>query len=242
MDKGDLVHKPRGTAEASLFPVQSHKYSYLENPSASPMRDAAPPPNVRPLVLIAIGGGGASHGTHPEIDAFCLRHLPPAPVLGYVGTASGDDPGKSARVRAAFAPHEMRELPMSADATAAARWAEGLDMIHVGGGDPVRLLDHLRATGIDRVLVGAARRGVVLAGVSAGAMTPHASTEPDRIAAMAAHVAAGDLPAGWAIDDGAALVMSDGAPAGVFPADGPPRVHRIARDHAGGAAAAVLTL
>ena len=245
----------RIVSKASLFPGPPHKYSYLENPSANPMRDAVSVPSLRPPVLIAIGGGGATHGTHPELDAFCLRHLRPGAVIGHVGAASGDDPDKSARVHAAFAPHPVRDLPMSADAAGAEAWAEGLDMIHVGGGDPVRLLDHWRVGGIDAVLLAAARRGVLLAGVSAGAMcwfesflwrdgprglvpgtglglfpgavTPHASTEPDRIGAMTAHVAAGRLPAGWAIDDGAALVMSGGAPAAVFPEVGPPHVHRI---------------
>ncbi len=219
------------------------------------MRDAVPVPSLRPPALIAIGGGGATHGTHPELDALCLRHLRPEAVIGHIGAASGDDPDKSARVHAAFAPHRVRDLPMSADAAAAAGWAEGLDMIHVGGGDPMRLLGHWRASGIDAVLLAAARRGVLLAGVSAGAMcwfdgflwrdgarglvpgtglglfpgaiTPHASTEPERIAAMASRVAAGDLPGGWAIDDGAALVMSGDAPVAVFPPKGPPYVHRI---------------
>lgn len=220
------------------------------------MHDASSPNDIRPPVLLAIGGGGASHGTHPELDVFCLRHLRPGTAIGHIGAASGDDPAKAARVRAAFAPHPVRDLPMTADAAEAGRWAEGLGMVHVGGGDPIRLLEHWRATGIDTVLLAAARRGVVLAGVSAGAMcwfdrflwrdgarglvpgtglglfpgamTPHASTEPERIAAMTSHVEAGDLPAGWAIDDGAALVMSGDAPSAVFPAHGPPHVHRIA--------------
>ncbi len=234
------------------------------------MHTPGPLPPLQFPVLIAIGGGGASHGTHPELDALCLRYLPDGAAIGHIGAASGDDPDKSARVRAAFAGHEVRDLPMTADAAAAARWAEGLGLIHVGGGDPMRLLGHWRASGIDAVLTGAARRGVVLSGVSAGAMcwfgrflwrddlrglvpgtglglfpgaiTPHASTEPDRIPAMAALVAAGALPSGWAIDDGAALVMAGDAPAAVFPAQGPPRVHHVAAQPGGGAAARVLAL
>ena len=231
----------------------------------------SPGTNPAPPVLIAIGGGGATHGTHPGLDRFCLRHLPPAPALGYVGTASGDDPGKLAGFRAGFAPHarSIAVLPPSADAGAARAWVDGLDMVYVGGGDPDRLVAHWRDRGIDRVLMAAARAGVVLAGVSAGAMcwferylrrdaagrlvtgaglglfpgavTPHSLDEPDRRASLAGHVADGRLPDAWAIDDGAALVIAGDGPACVFPAEGPPHVYRIARRAGGTTAETVLS-
>lgn len=220
-------------------------------------RDTPPP------VLVAIGGGGATHGTHPGLDLLCLAHLPPGPVIGYVGAANGDDPEKLARVRDAFGPHARAvvPLPMTAGAAAARAWAAGVDMIYVGGGNPVRLIGHWRSRGIDRVLAGAARRGTVLAGVSAGAMcwfegflwrdplrglvpgrglglvpgavTPHTLAEPDRLAALVACVRTGRLPDAFGIDDGAALVMAGGAPAAVHPSAGPPHVHRLRRTGAG---------
>jgi len=221
-------------------------------------------------MLIAIGGGGATHGADPDLDRFCLRHLPSAPAIGYVGAAGGDDPGRLAAFRAGFGPHarSITALPMSAGAEAARGWAEGLDMIYVGGGDPDRLIRHWRDTGIDRVLIAASRRGTVLAGVSAGAMcwfagylrrdaagrlvtgaglglfsgaiTPHSLDDPDRRPRLADCVARGLLPDAWAIDDGAALVMAGDAPAGMFPAAGPPHVYRIARRADGTTAETVL--
>ena len=55
-------------------------------------------------ILIAIGGGGATHGTHPELDQFCLRLLPQRPRIGHVGTASHHDPENSADSPGPFIP------------------------------------------------------------------------------------------------------------------------------------------
>jgi len=91
--------------------------------------------------------------------------------------------------------------------------------------------------GLDRLLRDAWERGVVLAGLSAGAMcwleggvttssgapepTPglgfvpgslsvHADTEPRRRAVYLAAVADGTLPPGWLADDGVGLLFRDG--------------------------------
>lgn len=206
--------------------------------------------------LIAIGGGGATHGTHPELDRLCLDHAARRPRVGYIGTANGDDPAKLATFRAAFASsvRAVDPLPSNADAAAAALWVDSLDLIYVAGGNPVVLVDHWNTAGISDVLTNAFRRGVVLAGVSAGAMcwfesflwrtpengfqvarglgliegtfTPHSSTEPERRAQMQERAKNSDIAGGYAVDDGAALVFRGGK-FKPFPSVGPPNVHRI---------------
>jgi hypothetical protein len=97
-----------------------------------------------------------------------------------------------------------------------------------------------RARGWDRVLTEAARRGVMLAGVSAGAVCwfdkflyssgtgpmrpldglglirggacPHYSTEADRQAALNAAVSNGTMPDSFAIDDGVAVLFGRDGP------------------------------
>lgn len=206
--------------------------------------------------LIAIGGGGATHGTHPELDRLCLDHAVRRPRVGYVGTAGGDDSGKLDRFRSAFAPFASAILPLSsaADPAAAEQWAKNLDLIYIAGGNPVALVAHWNATGLSGILAGAYRRGVVLAGVSAGAMcwfesflwrtpgkglqtdsglgliqgtfTPHSLAEPQRRTRMKELAKSREINGGYAVDDGAALVLRDGA-AQPFPPVGPPHVYRI---------------
>ena len=214
-------------------------------------------------ILIAIGGGGATHGTHPELDDLCLRFLPKRPHIGYVGTASNDDPEKSRRFFNVFRSYgaTLSDLPKNFSRQEAAEWMAGLDFIYVGGGNPVHLVNRWTTSGIHEEFVAALWRGVVIAGVSAGAMcwfdrflwrsedgdlrlacglgivpgvmTPHSLTEPDRLTHLNTLVACGHLPDAFAVDDGAALVLKDGAPSAVFPCGGPPLVHWIRRGHPG---------
>lgn len=188
--------------------------------------------------VIAIGGGGFTNAEDPALDEFCLRGLPDRPKLGFIGAASGDDPVKIDRFYARFSglAASLCHLPLTAKAADAEEWAEGLDMVYVGGGNTARLIAHLQSTGIAKVLARATANGTVLAGVSAGAACwfdyvltdslgdglrplagigivpgsccPHFSTQPERQPAFCDAIARGDLPAGFAIDDGAAVRLS----------------------------------
>lgn len=188
--------------------------------------------------LIAIGGGGFTHGADTTMEDFMLAQLPAArPRIGFIGTASRDDPVKIDRFHARFAGvcAVHTHLPMAADAAQVHAWVEGLDIVYVGGGNTLRLVTHWRGEGIDQVMVTAARRGVLMAGVSAGANVwfdhalsdsggmglrpcrgigmvagsccPHYSSEPRRQPAFAACIAGGELPDGVAIDDGVAVLV-----------------------------------
>ena len=209
--------------------------------------------------LIAIGGGGATHGTHPELDRLCLSYACQQPRIGFIGIASDDDLAQFRLFEAAIRPmaSAVTRLHPMADERTARHWAEGLDLVYLGGGDPVRLVAHLIATGIGAVLADAYRRGVPLAGVSAGAMcwfdsflwrspdaglavapglglvsgsmTPHSLIEPERLIKMQDLVDSGAFFEAWAVDDGAALIIQNGAASSWYPQEGTPRVHRFAR-------------
>jgi dipeptidase E len=110
------------------------------------------------------------------------------------------------------------------------------DVIYVGGGSMRNLLAIWRAHGLDRLLIEAWRAGTILAGLSAGAMcwfeggltrssgppeplaglgllrgslTVHANGEPERLPVWLAAVREGNLPGGWAVDDGVGLLFGD---------------------------------
>jgi len=106
------------------------------------------------------------------------------------------------------------------------------DIVYTGGGSMRNLLAIWRAHHLDAILVDAWQRGTVLAGLSAGAMcwfsggisrssgapeviaglgllpgslTVHADGEPDRLPVCLEAIRAGELPGGWAADDGVGL-------------------------------------
>jgi len=193
--------------------------------------------------LVAIGGGGATHGLDPAIDEFILGLVPSAhPRVGYVGWARQDRPERLQRLR-----ERMQSCGASVDALAptatrgeAQDWLQRLDLVYVGGGDTAALLSSLRHLPAGAALVQAARQGLLLAGVSAGASVwfdcalsdaggqglrrldglgllpgsfcPHHDSEPARAPAFAAAVADGTLPAGLALDDGVAVLMTAQGP------------------------------
>jgi dipeptidase E len=110
------------------------------------------------------------------------------------------------------------------------------DVVYVGGGNTASLLAVWRTHGVDAALRRAHAAGVVLAGRSAGAIcwfeagttdswgpalgavhgglglipgshSPHYDGEAQRRPTFQRLVAAGDLPDGWAADDGVALIF-----------------------------------
>ncbi len=113
------------------------------------------------------------------------------------------------------------------------------DVIYVGGGNTENMLAVWRIHGVDQALRRAWEAGVVMTGLSAGSLCwfeagttnsygldlaplhgglgfvagshcPHYDGEPQRRPLYQRLVAARDLPAGYAADDGAALVFRDG--------------------------------
>jgi peptidase E len=111
----------------------------------------------------------------------------------------------------------------------------GVDVIYVGGGSMSNLLAIWRVHKLDEILYEAWRRGIVLCGISAGSMcwfragvtkshgepriagglgflpysnSVHWSSEPERRNVFRRGVHAGQLPAGFGVDDGTALVFA----------------------------------
>ena len=125
------------------------------------------------MKIIAIGGGGFTHDTFPELDDFCLKQTGlSSPRLAYIGTASHDDPSKIARFKSRFAHVSSAQihLPMSLSAAELTRHLNGVDLVYVGGGNTEEMVNTWRSNAWDRVLSDACRSGVTLAGVSAGAV------------------------------------------------------------------------
>ena len=119
------------------------------------------------------------------------------------------------------------------------------DVIYVGGGDTLYLMQVWRETGVDKLVWDAYQRGAVLAGLSAGAIcwfediytdslvegeyapykglgtikgaaTPHYNTRPEFDGVAAEQ----GYPLSYAIEDDAAVVFEDEVPVGALSAGG----------------------
>ncbi|HEV7790319.1 MAG TPA: peptidase E [Pseudonocardia sp.] len=149
------------------------------------------------------------------------------------------------------------------DGTDPATTLRAQDVIYVGGGNTANMLAVWRVHGVDRLLVEAYRAGVLLCGVSAGMICwfessltdsfgpvrrltdglgliggsgcPHYNTEPSRRPGYQREIAAGTLPPGWALDDGAAALFHDGELVETVARTPGAQLYAVARDAAGNA-------
>jgi len=126
--------------------------------------------------IVAMGGGGFSmEPRNPRLDDFVLglARRRRRPRVCFVGTASGDSdsyirrfheafpPSRAAATHLTFFERKVRDLKS---------FAMDHDVIYVGGGSSANMLAVWRLHGLDKVLRAAWKAGVVMAGISAGAI------------------------------------------------------------------------
>jgi peptidase E len=190
--------------------------------------------------ILAMGGGGFTmEPDNPALDDFALSLVRvPEPRILFLPTASGDPTAQITSFYARFARRasatHLALFRRHGSARSLADIVLEQDVIYVGGGSMRNLLAIWRAHELDELLVEAWRRGIVLAGLSAGAMcwfsggvtrssgplevigglgllpgsfTVHADGEPERLPVWLAAVRSGELPGGWAADDGVGLLF-----------------------------------
>ena len=204
------------------------------------MRHAADA-RIEDRLILAMGGGGFTmEPSNPLLDDFVLSLSDaPEPRILFLPTASGDTTAQINAFQARFGARtcvaEHLSLFRLADAKRPLHEIVlGQDIVYAGGGSMRNLLAIWQAHGLDRLLLEAWRRGIVLAGLSAGAMcwfeggvtrssgppeamsglgllegslTVHADGEPERLPVWLTSVRDGTLAGGWAVDDGVGLLF-----------------------------------
>jgi peptidase E len=187
------------------------------------------------------GGGFTMEPANPALDDFVLSLVPaPMPRVLFLPTASGDPSEQIASFHATYGHRAARATVLSlfrrhGDSRTLREIVLAHDVVYVGGGSMRNLLAIWGAHGLDLVLRDAWESGIVLAGLSAGAMcwfqggvtksfgppeataglgflptslSVHADGEPERLPSYLEAVRSGVLPGGWAADDGVGLVFS----------------------------------
>ena len=195
------------------------------------------------MQIIALGGRGFASGTRDEaLDRYMLRQSGKRrPRVCFVPTASGDAAASVRRVAGAVKRHGGIPSYLSLFAPPPGSLTTYLckhDLIFVGGGNTRNLLALWKLWGLDKAMRTAYERGVILSGVSAGAIcwfqagltdswtgeyrelkalgwlrgsfSPHFDSEPRRRAIYRKLIRDGKLPGGYALDDGVALHFVDG--------------------------------
>jgi dipeptidase E len=193
--------------------------------------------------IFAMGGGGFTMGPDsPVLDEYILGLARPAvPRVCFLPTASGDPLDHITRFYEAFSdlpcePTDVSLFRLGRRPVDLRRLLLDQDIVYVGGGSMRNMLAIWRVHELDAVLRECWARGVVLAGLSAGAMcwfqagitksrgraepveglgllpgslSVHYDGEPERRPAYLAAVAAGAVPDGFGADDGVGLLFRD---------------------------------
>jgi dipeptidase E len=190
--------------------------------------------------IIALGGGGFSDGPRGRsLDEYIIAQSDSArPRVCFIPTASGDSTIYIERFHKAFAKLGARPSHLTLFMPQKTRsgfpdFLAGQDIIYVGGGNTRNLLILWKAWDLVPALKRAYERGVIIAGISAGALCwfqsgltdsypgrltplkalgwlrgsfcPHFNSEPKRKPIYRRLIDSGKLPGGYAVDDGVAL-------------------------------------
>jgi dipeptidase E len=190
--------------------------------------------------ILAMGGGGFTMESTLALDRFALELTgKPVPRICFLPTASGDPREQATRFHERFSswpcePSILSLFHLGRDRIDPREHLLAQDVIYVGGGSMRNMLAVWREHSVDEIMRAAWERGIVLAGLSAGAMcwfeggitmsggfaasanglglvggslSVHMDGEPERLPVFRQAIATGRLPAGFAADDGAALLL-----------------------------------
>jgi len=222
------------------------------------------------------GGGFQMDPDNPLLDDHVLELARASsgrdrPRICLIPTASADELALIDDFERLFAPRsEPRALRLFARTDADLREVVlSQDAVYVTGGNTANVFALWRLHGLDAVLRDAWNAGVVMAGMSAGAicwfeacttdsfgpelqplrgglgildgsLSPHYGGEAQRRPLFQRLVADGTLPPGYGVDDGAALVFRDRDLIEVVGSDRDARAYRVEPDGTGGAVETTL--
>jgi peptidase E len=187
-----------------------------------------------------MGGGGFTMEPATALDRFVLQLTgKPVPRICFLPTASGDPREQATRFHERFGgwpcePSILSLFHLGRDRLDPREHLLAQDAVYVGGGSMRNMLAVWREHSVDEIMRAAWERGIVLAGLSAGAMcwfeggvtlsggfaapatglglvpgslSVHFDGEPERLPVFREAIATGRLPDGYAADDGAALLL-----------------------------------
>ncbi|MGA9882886.1 MAG: peptidase E [Candidatus Acidiferrales bacterium] len=215
--------------------------------------------------IIAIGGGGQFLDSgNPPLQRYVLRQVRRSnPKICFVPTATGDDSAYTAKFYSTFSKLRCRptHLPLFERTPSLPDLLLAQDLIYVAGGNTKSMLAVWREWQLPKILRQAWSSGIVLAGISAGAICwfemgvtdswaerlmplpclgwlrnaccPHYDSEKDRRPSTHALVKDGALPETLALEDGTAAHFVGRKLQRVVSARDSAMAYRVRRDRTG---------
>ncbi len=124
--------------------------------------------------IIAMGGGGFSmEPKNPLLDNYIIASCGKSnPVVSFLPTASGDADSGIEKFYTAFNVKRCRprHIPLFRQPTDLEKKVLESDIIYVGGGNTRNMLAIWEASGMDKLIAKAWKEGILLCGLSAGAI------------------------------------------------------------------------
>lgn len=214
--------------------------------------------------IIALGGFSPVEPENPALDQYVLKQTGTAqPKVCFLPTASGDADRYVLNFYAAFSRYDCRptHLTLFGRTPDLRQLLLQQQVIYVGGGNTRSMLALWREWDMVEILHEAWDAGIILAGVSAGAICwfeqgitdslagklsvlnclgflkgsccPHYDGEADRRPAFHELLLRGEISPGYAIDDGAALHFRDGEIVRVVASRLSAKAYRLEATHSG---------
>jgi dipeptidase E len=213
--------------------------------------------------IIALGGGGfSSEPDNLALDRYIIAQAnKERPKVCFLPTASGDSWEYVVNFYRAYTSldcipsHLLMFRPHTADM---AGFLLSQDVIYVGGGNTKSMLALWREWGLDKILKQGLEQGIILSGISAGAICwfeqgstdsipgrysaldcmgylsgsccPHYDGEPERRPSLHQMIGSGELIDGIALDDGAGAHFIDGKLQQVITSRPNAKGYRVERD------------
>ncbi len=196
--------------------------------------------------IIAIGGGGFTHQSEPELDEFVLSQCNKSKIrFGFLPTASKDDNKKIELFYRGLKKYnlELSHFELCNNVNGFEKWIFKNDIIYVGGGNTSYMLKLWENNKLKDIFKKAYENGTILCGVSAGAICwfewsltdslgrefmplkginliagscTPHSSDFKRMKKFQSHISDDKLPSGIAIDDGVAVLFVNGYPSEVY--------------------------
>ena len=193
--------------------------------------------------IISIGGGGFTHESDKSLDQFVLKQLNIRNLkIGFLPTASKDDNQKTNLFYKRFenVSSELSHFNLCSKIDGFKEWFLSKDLIYVGGGNTFYMLEIWKKNNLIKIIKEGYNNGIVLSGVSAGAICwfdkgvtdswasnlnvidcmgilsgsccPHYNSEKDRRPSVHKFIKEDKLSSVYALEDGAAIHFKDDKP------------------------------
>ena len=129
--------------------------------------------SIKNKYIVAIGGGGFTHGTDKSLDDFVLSIKNKKKFnIGFLPTASNDDNAKTQLFYKRFlnSGHLLSHFDLHTSSNGFRQWMSEKDIIYVGGGNTCNMIKFWKEKNLFEIFIDAYNNGTILSGVSAGAI------------------------------------------------------------------------